>query len=182
MMHHNHIFASFPLDGSSYCSDVGEIAGEAIRRYGEQEWRCAVLACELHGHVGIYNLLGVKMGLFARQQLDAEPGQMRVVSRAGAVPPVSCFNDGLQVATSSTLGHGLIEVQHPVTPCVEAEFECGNRRIQVKLKEDYARLMASEVEQLKQKYGERKEYWDAIRGLAIDYWLGWSRDKIFEVV
>ena len=103
MLHHNHIIKHLPLNAEYYNDDIAPIAPIAIERRGEQEWRYAVLSLELHGHVGIYSLLGVKMGLYARELLGAEAGAMRVVSYAGSTPPISCFNDGLQVDMDQAL-------------------------------------------------------------------------------
>jgi pyrimidine-specific ribonucleoside hydrolase len=180
MLHHNHIIKHLPLNAEYYNDDIAPIAPIAIERHGEQEWRYAVLSLELHGHVGIYSLLGVKMGLYARELLGAEAGSMHVVSYAGSTPPISCFNDGLQVATEATLGHGLIEVIHPFSPRIEAEFSTHNNTLRLRLKKEYIQLLLQNVAELKARYGLEKEYWDEVRQLALRYWVEWKRKDIFE--
>lgn len=180
MLHHNHIIKHLPLTTEYYNDDIAPIALMAIDRHGENEWRYAVLTSELHGHVGIYSLLGVKMGLYARELLGVEAGTMHVVSYAGSTPPISCFNDGLQVATEATLGHGLIEVVHPFSPRIEAEFSTHNNSLRLRLKRDYAQILTHEIAELKALYGLGKEYWEDVRILALRYWVEWKRKDIFE--
>lgn len=182
MLQHNHIIKHLPLSAEYYNDDIAPIAPIAIERHGEQEWRYAVLSLELHGHVGIYSLLGVKMGLYARELLGVEAGALRVISYAGSTPPISCFNDGLQVATEATLGHGLIEVVHPFSPRVEAEFSTHNSTLRLRLKSEYEQLLQHEIEELKALYGLGKEYWDDVRLLALRFWVEWRRKDIFERV
>ena len=182
MIHHNHIFNHFPLDKRLYSSDIAAIMPETIERYGESEWRYTALACELHGHIGLYTMLGVKMGLWARELLGAEQGSLHIISYAGSTPPISCLNDGLQVATEATLGHGLIEVTHPHIPCAEAEFFSSEGRLRLRLKPDREDLMIRELQAAVARYGSTKGYWDKVRELAIGYWLEWNRKDIFDVV
>ena len=54
---HSVLFDHFPTSG--YCQDVEEIRHRAIERYGEQEWRAITLTAEMHGHLGIFSVLGV---------------------------------------------------------------------------------------------------------------------------
>lgn len=180
MLHHNHIIKHLPLSAEYYNDDIAPIAPIAIQQHGEQEWHYAVLSSELHGHVGIYSLLGVKMGLYARELMGVEAGAMHVVSYAGSTPPISCFNDGLQVATEATLGHGLIEVIHPFSPRVEAEFSTHSNSLRLRLKSEYMQLLQQNVAELKARYGLEKEYWDEVRQLALRYWVEWKRKDIFE--
>ncbi|MCK7460838.1 MAG: formylmethanofuran dehydrogenase subunit E family protein [Sphingobacterium sp.] len=81
-----------------------------------------VLTSELHGHLGIYAIIGAKMGLYAREILGAGHDELVINSLAGSKPPVSCMNDGLQVSTGATLGHGLISVKQTDKPTPSAAF------------------------------------------------------------
>ena len=94
----------------------------ALLRFGAQEWRLVRLVHRVHGHIGIYTTIGVKMGLHARELLGAP---LSVLSFAGNVPPVSCMNDGLQIGAGATLGHGQITVSDDPDARAEAEFRCG---------------------------------------------------------
>lgn len=181
MIHHNHILKKLPITEEFYATDVTAIAATTIARHGEAEWRYATLTAELHGHVGIYALLGVKMGLYARELMGAEAGSLHVVTYAASTPPVSCFNDGLQVATEATLGHGLIEVLHPYTPTVEAEFHTHSQRLRMRLKNDYDKIIRHAIADSLLRNGQAKEYWSEMRQIALRYWLEWNRKEIFDI-
>ena len=73
-----------------------------------KEWKIVVLTNEFHEHMGIYSILGAKMGLRAREYFHLGIDELEILSFAGSTPPVSCLNDGLQVSTGATLGHGTI--------------------------------------------------------------------------
>ena len=174
------VLKSFPLHPTLYADDVAQILTPSIERYGEREWQAIVQTNELHGHLGIYTTIGAKMGMFACEQLGAH--HMHVTSYAGERPPLSCMNDGLQVSTASTLGHGLI---HTIgdRPRPEARFQSENGTILVRLKSRYADQVESDLRLGREKWGTTSpHYWDYVRHLAIRYWMEMDREKIFEIV
>lgn len=120
-----------PVDPELYSDDVRPIVTQTVARFGLEEWKAGILTHELHGHLGIYSILGVKMGLAAIEYLGAEPGHVSVYSYAGIKPPVSCMNDGLQVSTEATFGHGLISSPPTDSPLPMADFSIKDRTIQV---------------------------------------------------
>lgn len=178
----NVLFDGFPLTESLYLSDVRPLIRQVILRYGMSEWRAAVLTNELHGHLGIYALLGVKMGILALEQFGAGEQELHVLSYAGSQPPLSCLNDGLQVATGATLGHGTISIAAQEHPTPSARFTKGERSVHIALKESVAERISSDIALGREKYGTRHpSYWEYVRHLALDYWLLFDRHEIFEV-
>lgn len=176
------VFSRFPSDCGLYAGDVAPNVDEAVARHGASEWRAGVLTNELHGHLGIYAVIGVKMGIRAREYFDIGVDDMQVVSRAGSSPPVSCMNDGLQVATGATVGHGLLTVSDVETPRSEALFRFKNKAVRIALKPEYADRIRREVREGVERYGSGTEpYWQYVRELAIRYWLGFDRHAIFEL-
>lgn len=151
----------------------------ALLRYGATEWRLVRLTHKIHGHIGIYTTIGVKMGLYAREQLGEH---LSVVSYAGNTPPVSCFNDGLQIGARATLGHGLIEVADTQEPRAEACFRSGDKSLTIRLKEPYQSQIDKDIRFGFEKYGHQPAYWKYIQTLAIKYWRGWNRKEIFEII
>ncbi len=151
----------------------------ALLRYGATEWRLVRLTHKIHGHIGIYTTIGVKMGLYAREQLGEH---LSVVSYAGNTPPVSCFNDGLQIGARATLGHGLIEVADPPEPRAEACFRSGDKSLTIRLKEPYQSQIDKDIRFGFEKYGHKPAYWKYIQTLAMKYWRGWDRKEIFEII
>jgi len=174
------VFYGFPAGAELYASDVAPIVGRAIERHGPEEWRAGVLTNELHGHLGIYATVGVKMGIRAREYFDIGVDDIRVTSYAGSRPPLSCMNDGLQVSTGGTVGHGLFTVagDAPLRPA--ARFRFKDKTIRLTLKPEYARRIARDVRRGVERYGGLTEaYWQYVRNLAIRYWLEFDRREMF---
>ncbi len=175
------IFSSFPVDPGLFEEDVASIAPEIIKRHGLKEWKIVVLTNEFHEHLGIYSILGAKMGLRAREYFHVGIDELEIVTYAGSTPPVSCLNDGLQASTGGTLGHGTITLgEGQVIP--KARFTFKNRVIELNIREDIRQQIKTDVGYGVQTYGlESPDYWDYIRKLALGYWLELSRFDIFEI-
>lgn len=176
------VFYGFPTAPEAYADDVAAILDETIGRYGPSEWRAGVLTNELHGHLGIYAIIGVKMGIRAREYFNIGVDDIEVTTWAGRKPPVSCMNDGLQVGTGATLGHGLIAVagQGPVRP--EARFKFKDKTIRLVLKPEYAERIRRDVCRGIEQYGNLTEpYWNYIRALALQYWRDFDRHELFDL-
>ena len=125
------VLSRFPTEPSALREDVAEVADEILKRHGAEEWKAALLTNELHRHLGIYSLVGVKMGIRARELLDASLDDLSVESHAGLRPPMSCLTDGLQVATGATLGRGTIRVEGN-DPAPKAIFAKGDARLEAR--------------------------------------------------
>ena len=176
------VFFGFPDDPRLYAADVAKVMNDIIARYGRSEWRAGVLTNELHGHLGIYAIIGVKMGIRAREYFNIGVDEIKVLSYAGLQPPISCMNDGLQVSTGGTLGHGLIRVAANETVRPEATFTFKNKTIDLKLKPAYAQQIRKDVEEAIRQFGNLTEpYWEQIRLLAIKYWGEFDRNVMFEM-
>ncbi len=176
------VFYGFPTDTVLYAADVAPIAARAIARHGAGEWRAGVLANELHGHLGIYATVGVKMGIRAREFFNIGVDDIFVTTCAGSRPPVSCMNDGLQVSTGATVGHGLISVEECLPPRPEARFSFRGKTLVLRLKPEYADRIRRDVRRGVELYGDlTEEYWQYVRRLAIGYWLDWDRHEMFDM-
>lgn len=176
------VFYGFPVRHDAYAQDVIPIIDEAIDRHGPSEWRAAVLTNELHGHLGIYATIGVKMGIRAREYFNIGVDDIEVVTFAGSTPPVSCMNDGVQVGTGASVGHGLIIVAPTDHPRPEATFTFKDKTIRLALKPEYARRIRDDVKRGIELYGDLTEpYWLYVRELALKYWLEFDRHEIFDL-
>lgn len=177
------VLKSLVLPQNLYAEDVAEIASLCLRRYGEKEWRSVVLTNEIHGHLGIYSTLGAKMGVLAVELFEKRGviGDISVVSFAGSVPPVSCFNDGLQVSTGASMGHGLFAVSSEGKECgARARFTCGGETFELRLKPEYEEVIRADIRRGVDLYGHASPYWEYVRSLALRYWKDWDRAEIFE--
>jgi pyrimidine-specific ribonucleoside hydrolase len=175
----NVVLARFPTDPSAFQPDVAPVVAEIIARHGEEEWKAALLTNELHRHLGIYSLVGVKMGIRAREVLDASLDDLRVESHAGLRPPVSCLTDGLQVSTGASLGRGTIRVSDGPAEAA-ALFTRGDARLSLRLRPEILERIRQDVREAVRRHGDlTPEYFEAIRRLSIDYWLEMDRREIF---
>ena len=177
---------------------IEAMAERTIARWGKEEWRAVILTNEIHGHIGIYSTIGAKMGIYALELLSRlcnKAEELKVLSFAGSCPPISCFNDGLQISTGATLGHGAIEIAKSCAESkehadarVEAIFRfraiCGTEakemQLRVWLKEELRQQIAGDIANAVKQYGHTPDYWLQVRRLALDYWQQWNRAEIFE--
>lgn len=175
------LFKTFPVFSGLFEDDVSSSVEQIIRRHGLKEWKIMVLTNEFHEHLGIYSIVGAKMGLRAREYFRVGIDELIIISFAGNTPPVSCMNDGLQVSTGATLGHGTISVD-AADPAAAAEFTFKNTTIRIDIKQNIKAQIRNDVQSAVKIYGvDTPEYWQAIRELAIRYWLELDRKEIFEV-
>ncbi len=176
------LFRDFPDNPRLFNEDLRPYVVDIIRRHGREEWRLCVLTTELHQHLGIYSIVGAKMGLRAREVLGARMDELEIVSCAGNTPPISCLNDGLQVSTGATLGHGKFSTSQGAEPQPEAEFRHPRGVLRMRLKPEYWEHIRSDIAQEVQRHGENTTaYFDSIRRLGIQYWLEWSREDMFYI-
>lgn len=177
----NKVFKEISTDTADYTDDIQVILNSTIHKYGKEEWNACVLTSELHRHLGVYALIGAKMGVRAKEYFGAGADELKIVSYAGLTPPFSCLNDGLQVSTGATIGHGLIQVNEN-SKLPNAEFEYLGQKIIISLKEEYRTKIASEIKELSMIYGlDSNIYWDLVRDLAVKYWSNWDRHEIFDI-
>jgi pyrimidine-specific ribonucleoside hydrolase len=147
-----------------------------------EEWRAGVLTNEIHGHVGIYALIGMKMGILAKEYFSANGDDMHIRSFAGHKPPISCMNDGLQVSTGSSLGHGLIVVENTNEQNVAAIIDFKGNKRRFSLKEDFDIQIRNEIRFGVENYGlSSDQYWEHIRKLALSCWIDLDRNNIFMI-
>jgi len=160
--------------------DVAEIQGVALSLHGSEEWNAVLLTNELHRHLGIYSILGAKMGIRARELLGAGVDELEVSSMAGFDPPLSCLTDGLQVSTGATLGRGAIAVI-PGVSRPAAQFRKDDRLLQLEIRDDLVARIREDVANCVDAHGAlTPAYWAAIRSLALAYWRDVDRKRVFE--
>jgi len=179
----NIVFNRFPAHREMFNYDVRPIMDSAIARYGSEEWKANVMTDEFHGHLGVFSIVGAKMGIKARELLGVGPDMLEVTSYAGSRPPYSCLNDGIQVSTGATLGMGTIHLakQKKVQP--SAVFTYKNRSVRISLKKEYLEQVEADIDEGISKFGLMDDgYWKLIRHNALKYWVEWDRNKIFDIV
>jgi pyrimidine-specific ribonucleoside hydrolase len=174
------VLTHYPTEPELLQEDVRLLAAEIVARHGIEEWKAVLLTNEMHRHLGIYSLIGAKMGIRARELLEASLDELRVESRAGLEPPLSCLTDGLQVATGATLGRGTITLASQDTSPA-AVFEKNGRVLELSLDQSVAERVREDIRVLVEKHGGLTPgYWADVRSLALRYWLELDRMEIFQ--
>ncbi len=175
------VLETFPTDPALFQEDLRPLVPKIIALHGIEEWKAVVLTNELHRHLGIYSVLGAKMGILARELLNASLDELTVESHAGLKPPLSCLNDGLQVSTGASLGRGTITVPESGSARVEAVFVKGNRKLRLRLKDNVKDRIRADIQRAIQRYGDvTPEYFKEVRRLSFAYWANMKRGEIFE--
>lgn len=174
------VLSDYLYDPEFFKDDVKNLVDSIISKHGKEEWKAVLLTNELHRHLGIYSILGAKMGIRAREVLHANLDEVTVESFAGLEPPLSCLNDGLQVSTGASLGRGNISVVlNETSP--KANFIKSDKMLEMNIKPELVLRIKADVKAAGQKYGfQSKEYFDEIRRLSFNYWLNLDRNDIFE--
>ena len=92
------------------------------------------------------------------------------------------MNDGIQVSTGATPGHGLLTVRNDTVSSAIAEFTYMNRKIRLTLKPEIAEKISSELKEINYIYGlDSNIYWELVRKNSIKYWKELDRHDIFDI-
>ncbi|MBO7134082.1 MAG: nucleoside hydrolase [Bacteroidales bacterium] len=177
------IVTEMPRSGSMLSADVAPLSEQILANFGYAEYKLVLLTSEMHSHLGIYSIIGAKMGLRILEYLHVGLDEVSIVSNAGSEPPISCLNDGLQIGAGTTLGYGAIVISKDGNVSPSAIVSYNGRKLLFRVKDDVKREIASDVGELIKKYGlESDVYWSELRRIAIEkYWKEKSRFDIFEV-
>lgn len=176
----NQVIREIPDDPSFYFEDVGPSVAGIIDKYGIEEWTSGVLANELHRHLGVYTIVGVKMGIRAREYFNTGVDEFTAVSYAGSISPLSCMNDGIQVSTGATPGHGLLTVRSDTVLNPMVDFTYLDHKIRLTLKPEIAAEISSKLKEYNFIYGlDSNIYWELVRKEALKYWRDLDRHEIF---
>ena len=174
------LLKTFPTEPSLFKDDVGPYVEPIIAKHGLEEWKACLLTNEFHRHLGTYSLIGAKMGVRAREILEAPFDTLEVVSFAGRRPPLSCLSDGIQVSTGASLGRGTIQLSNQrLAP--EASFQYDGKKLTLRLKPEWVDKIEEDLRRiLKEAGGLNAAYFAGVRALSIRYWLFLDRNELFE--
>lgn len=182
VMDRNVVFNRFPVKREQFDYDIRPIIDSAIARWGQEEWKANVMTDEFHGHLGVFSIVGAKMGIRAREIFGVGPDMLDVITYAGTDPPYSCLTDGIQVSTGATLGMGTIHLARDRKAKPSAVFTYRSRSIRITLKKEYLEKADADIKEGIMKFGLMDDgYWRLIRHNALKYWIEWDRNKIFDI-
>jgi formylmethanofuran dehydrogenase subunit E len=112
-------------------------------------------ARKLHGHVGPFLVIGLKMGAAAKKALNVSDTERTHLTAEVAVPlhpPFSCLLDGIQVSTTCTIGNQRLQVKNSKT--IQATFT--RQKDAKKVKITLTQNLSEQLEQ-KQKQNQLTE-------------------------
>ena len=179
---HNQVVKEFPEDPDFYFDDIKPFVTEIINKYGHEEWVSGIIGQELHRHLGTFAIIGVKMGIRAREYFNTGVDEFTAVSYAGSEPPLSCMNDGIQVSTGATPGHGLLTVRADTARLPMVDFNYLDRKIRLRLRPELAEKISGELKEFNFVYGlDSNIYWELVRKNSIKYWREFDRHDIFDI-
>ena len=176
------VFNEVPSEGYFIQKDVKEFCGTIIDNYGYVEYKLCALTSEIHSHLGIYSIIGAKMGLRIMEYLHCGLDEIKIESLAGTMPPLSCLNDGIQVGTGATIGYGAISVRKTEATYPQIIVNYNNRKINIKLKNNIYKEISEKIQEIVNIYGLNSDmYWVKLREQSILYWRDLDRYMIFEI-
>jgi pyrimidine-specific ribonucleoside hydrolase len=177
------MFLEFPADPARYTPPVAALLEDGVvARYGLEEFAAVVLTNELHQHIGIYTVLGAKMGVRAREVLQAPSRAVHARMDTTRRQPVACALDGIQMALGSTFGQNLIEAPDRDEPRVAGAFTWRDRRVRLALKPEFAARLWEMILQARERHGDLTPgYFNEIEERSYEVWREWDRVEIFEL-
>ena len=172
-----------PLNPEFYQPEVAELVEAGIpEKYGAEEWTAIIFTNELHQHIGIYNIVGAKMGVFARELLRAPTRAIHVDIETGPHPPLSCTIDGIQWSLGSTYGQALIDAPETDAPRVAATFTHEDDTLHLALKPEFQARIGTIIQEAIEEHGNlTPAYFDEIEAASYTIWREFDRKEIFEV-
>jgi formylmethanofuran dehydrogenase subunit E len=109
-------------------------------------------AAELHGHLGPFLVLGVRMGEVAEKHLDLDNKNRRLLKtsiRTPLFPPFSCVIDGVQASTSCTIGNQRLKIEESAKE-ITARFKLpsSGRTVKISVKPEVVESLIKEMPRL----------------------------------
>ncbi len=175
-----------PLKGHIYIQEIEDLIERGIiAKYGREEFEASILTHELHGHIGVYTLIGTKMGLYAMGLLSAPRRKMKIVSECGGGKyPLKCINDGIVVSTLCSPIYGKLEIDSSKSNYAAA-FSYGDKTVRLELKQSYRSQLEARIDDAVKKYKKEGKftppYWEQVRKMTWWAWEEWDRKIIFDV-
>jgi formylmethanofuran dehydrogenase subunit E len=94
-------------------------------------------AQKLHGHLGPFLVLGVRMGMTAKKTLNVADNQctsLKANVKVPLFPPFSCLLDGIQASTSCTVGNQRLAIENSEEICVSFAKQNAAGTVKITLK------------------------------------------------
>jgi formylmethanofuran dehydrogenase subunit E len=109
-------------------------------------------ARKLHGHVGPYLVIGLKIGNAAKKALkisETECNLLKAEVNVPLHPPFSCLLDGIQVSSTCTIGNQRLKFRNSQTIRTTFTSQKDDKRVEITLTKQF-------IERLEQKRKQDK--------------------------
>lgn len=124
-------------------------------------------AAKLHGHLGPFLVIGVRMGEIAKRHLDVDEKNSRGLQASIKTPlstPFSCVIDGIQATTSCTVGNQKLKIEKSMKK-IAARFklQSSDKTVKISVNPKVTKYLTEEMskgadsEQLAAKIAHLKE-------------------------
>ena len=101
-------------------------------------------ARQLHGHVGPYLVIGLKMGAASKKALnitEKESTNLKAEVAVPLYPPFSCLLDGIQVSTTCTIGNQRLQFKNSKTIQGTFVLEESGKIVKITLSKKFRELL-----------------------------------------
>lgn len=111
--------------------------GSRLRLYNEKKEFMLLIkdAEKLHGHIGPFLIIGVRMGIIAKEVFNIaskKQSGLRANAQIPIFPPFSCILDGIQSTTTCTVGNGRLTIENSAEEMsVNFEMQNSNKKLNV---------------------------------------------------
>ncbi len=174
------LFKSYPVRSKEYVECLHGHIDEIIQKHGVDEWKYTTLTTEIHNHIGIYSIIGAKMGLRAMELLHCQRGKPDVKAYLMMNPPQSCVIDGIQVSTGCTFGNGKFHL-NANQDRVKADFIYQESVLTMRIKDEIVTDIKNIIDTLKFSHGGFTDaYFTELNHTAIQKWKEYDRNFIFD--
>jgi formylmethanofuran dehydrogenase subunit E len=90
---------------------------------------------KLHGHLGPFLVIGVKMGKTVEKILNlniADKSELEATAKIPLLTPISCIIDGIQTTTHCTVGNQKLKIENSQKEiAVDFKLQHSNRKLKV---------------------------------------------------
>jgi formylmethanofuran dehydrogenase subunit E len=131
----------------------------------EEKLKSAIKTAEkLHGHLGPFLVIGVRMGETVKQVLSIkESGKLQAEATVPLLTPFSCVLDGIQATTSCTIGNQKLRIKNSKEE-ISASFTLDSAKaIKISVKPEIVKNLMNEIsegvsnEELARKIAKKPE-------------------------
>jgi formylmethanofuran dehydrogenase subunit E len=107
-------------------------------------------ARKLHGHVGPFLVIGLKMGAAAKKALNVSDTECTHLTAEVAVPlhpPFSCLLDGIQVSTTCTIGNQRLKIKNSKTIQATFKRQKNAKKVKITLTQHFSEQLEEKLKQ-----------------------------------